>query len=98
MTTTSGAQVTLKSRDMQEKYVVSCVLLKNLENNLTREVRHMWFTGWPATGVPNTERPFISFILAVRTAAKQHKTKAPIIVHCRLVGIRTAYYRVLQVS
>ncbi|KAG7171070.1 Tyrosine-protein phosphatase non-receptor type 7-like [Homarus americanus] len=75
-------QVTLKSRDMREKYVVSNVQLKNLENNLVREVAHMWFTGWPASGVPNEETAFISYILDVRRTRKKLRAKGPIVVHC----------------
>ncbi|KAK8740194.1 hypothetical protein OTU49_003096 [Cherax quadricarinatus] len=75
-------QVTLKSRDMREKFVVSNVQLKNLENNLVREVAHMWFTGWPASGVPNEETAFISFILDVRRTRKKLRAKGPILVHC----------------
>ncbi|XP_063857256.1 mucin-2-like isoform X5 [Scylla paramamosain] len=75
-------QVTLKSRDMREKFVVSNVQLKNLENNLMREVAHMWFTGWPASGVPNEEGAFISFILEVRRTRKKLRAKGPIVVHC----------------
>lgn len=76
-------QVTLKSRDMKEKFVVSNVQLKNLENSLVREVAHMWFTGWPASGVPNEEAGFISFILEVRRTRKRLRAKGPIVVHCR---------------
>nr|XP_045593194.1 mucin-3A-like isoform X2 [Procambarus clarkii] len=75
-------QVTLKSRDMREKFVVSNVQLKNLENNLVREVAHMWFTGWPASGVPNEETAFISFILDVRRTRKKLRAKGPIVIHC----------------
>ena len=63
--------------------MVSHVQLKNLENNLVREIAHMWFTGWPAAGVPNEEKSFISFILDVRRTRKQLRAKGPIIVHCR---------------
>lgn len=75
-------QVTLKSRDMREKFVVSHVQLKNLENNLVREVGHMWFTAWPASGVPNEETAFISYILDVRRTRKKLRAKGPILVHC----------------
>ncbi|XP_068202693.1 mucin-2-like [Palaemon carinicauda] len=75
-------QVTLKSRDMREKYVVSNVQLKNLENNLVREIAHMWFTGWPASGVPNEESAFISYILDIRRTRKKLRAKGPILVHC----------------
>ncbi|XP_071516231.1 uncharacterized protein [Panulirus ornatus] len=75
-------QVTLKSRDMREKFVVSNVQLKNLENNLVREVAHMWFTGWPSSGVPNEETAFISFILDVRRTRKKLRAKGPVVVHC----------------
>lgn len=75
-------QVTLKSRDMKEKFVVSNVQLKNLENNLVREVAHMWFTGWPTAGVPNEESGFISFILEVRRNRKKLRAKGPVVVHC----------------
>lgn len=75
-------QVTLKSRDMREKYVVSNVQLKNLENNLVREIAHMWFTGWPASGVPNEESAFISYILDIRRTRKKLRAKGPIVVHC----------------
>lgn len=75
-------QVTLKSRDMREKYVVSNVQLKNLENNLVREIAHMWYTGWPAAGVPNEEGAYISFILEIRRTRKKLRAKGPIVVHC----------------
>ncbi|KAK7080770.1 hypothetical protein SK128_015480 [Halocaridina rubra] len=75
-------QVTLKSRDMREEYVVSNVQLKNLENNLVREVAHMWFTAWPSSGVPNEETAFISYILEIRRTRKKLRAKGPILVHC----------------
>ncbi|CAL4068370.1 unnamed protein product, partial [Meganyctiphanes norvegica] len=75
-------QVTLKSRDMRENYVASSVQLKNLENNLVREIAHMWYTGWPAAGVPNEEGAFIYFILEIRRTRKKLRAKGPIVVHC----------------
>lgn len=68
---------------MRENYIMSLLQIKNLENNLVREIAHMWYTGWPQSGVPNEEKLFISFIFDVRTTRKQLRAKGPIIVHCR---------------
>lgn len=43
-------QITLKRREVREKYVVSNLQIKNLETNLWRELTHVWYTSWPATG------------------------------------------------
>jgi len=75
-------QVTLKSRDLQEQFVVSVVVLKELQSALTRELSHLWYTGWPAQGVPRLEAPYISFVLAVRAKRKQLRSQGPVVVHC----------------
>nr|BAN20665.1 phosphatase fragment [Riptortus pedestris] len=71
-------QVTLKKREAREKYVISSLQLKNLETNLWREVIHMWYAGWPATGVPAEPSSVIAFLIEARSYSKG----APVVVHC----------------
>ena len=68
---------------MKEKFVESVLVLKNLENSLTREVAHLWYTGWPPTGVPNEEASFIAFVGEARRSRKKLRSKGPVVVHCR---------------
>ncbi|XP_014293839.1 uncharacterized protein [Halyomorpha halys] len=71
-------QVTLKKREAREKYVISSLQLKNLETNLWREVTHMWYAGWPPTGVPPEPSSVIAFLIEARSYSKS----SPIVVHC----------------
>ncbi|XP_046399792.1 serine-rich adhesin for platelets [Ischnura elegans] len=73
-------QVTLKKRDVKDKYVVSSLQLKNMETNLWREVTHLWFLGWPDQGVPDEPNQIIAFLIEARPLIKANP--GPTVVHC----------------
>ncbi|KYM80929.1 Receptor-type tyrosine-protein phosphatase zeta [Atta colombica] len=72
-------QVTLKKRETKEKYAISTLHLKNLENNTFREVFHIWYL-WPVTGVQSDGTGLIAVLLEAR--ALQRGGPGPIVVHC----------------
>lgn len=73
-------QVTLKKREVKEKYVISSLQLKNMENNLWREVTHLWYTSWPTQGVPNEQSSIIALLIEAR--AYMRNSPGPHVVHC----------------
>lgn len=72
-------QVTLKKREAKEKYAISTLHLKNLENNTFREVFHIWYL-WPVSGVQSDGTGLIAVLLEAR--ALQRGGPGPIVVHC----------------
>ncbi|XP_011866043.1 PREDICTED: mucin-16 isoform X2 [Vollenhovia emeryi] len=72
-------QVTLKKRETKEKYAISTLHLKNLENNTFREVFHIWYL-WPVSGVQSDGTGLIAVLLEAR--ALQRGGPGPIVVHC----------------
>ncbi|XP_015120577.1 mucin-4 isoform X2 [Diachasma alloeum] len=72
-------QVTLKKRETKEKYAISTLHLKNLENNTYREISHIWYL-WPANGVQTDAAGLIAVLLEAR--ALQRGGPVPIVVHC----------------
>ncbi|XP_011253586.1 uncharacterized protein LOC105249654 [Camponotus floridanus] len=72
-------QVTLKKRETKEKYAISTLHLKNLENNTFREVFHIWYL-WPVSGVQSDGAGLIAVLLEAR--ALQRGGPGPIVVHC----------------
>lgn len=72
-------QVTLKKRETKEKYAISTLHLKNLENNTFREVYHIWYL-WPVNGVQSDGAGLIAVLLEAR--ALQRGGPGPIVVHC----------------
>ncbi|XP_012227882.1 receptor-type tyrosine-protein phosphatase zeta isoform X2 [Linepithema humile] len=72
-------QVTLKKRETKEKYAISTLHLKNLENNTYREVFHIWYL-WPVSGVQSDGTGLIAVLLEAR--ALQRGGPGPIVVHC----------------
>ncbi|XP_075238422.1 uncharacterized protein LOC142334339 [Lycorma delicatula] len=73
-------QVTLKKREVREKYIISLLQLKNLETNLWREVTHMWYLSWPHQGVPDEGTSVIAFLIEARSYMRS--TSGPHVVHC----------------
>ncbi|XP_066583377.1 uncharacterized protein [Prorops nasuta] len=72
-------QVTLKKRETKEKYAISTLHLKNLENNTFREVYHIWYL-WPVNGEQSDGTGLIAVLLEAR--ALQRSGPGPIVVHC----------------
>ncbi|XP_020283740.1 mucin-3A isoform X2 [Pseudomyrmex gracilis] len=72
-------QVTLKKRETKEKYAISTLHLKNLENNTFREIFHIWYL-WPVSGVQSDGAGLIAVLLEAR--ALQRGSPGPIVVHC----------------
>lgn len=66
-------QVTLKNREVKDKYAVSIIHLKNTQTNTWREITHFWYQ-WPETGVPTDEASVIAMLLEARTALKTSMT------------------------
>jgi protein tyrosine phosphatase len=58
---------------------------QNMETSLWREITHLWFFGWPATGVPEEASAVIAFIIEARAFMKNNP--GPNVVHCRLANI-----------
>lgn len=63
--------VTLRSREVKDKYAVSVIHLKNNLTNTWREIIHLWYK-WPETGVPPTsdEASLIALLLEARSYLK----------------------------
>lgn len=68
-TTYDDYQVTLKNREVKEKYAVSTIHLKNMQTNTWREITHFWYQ-WPETGVPMDEASVIAMLLEARSYLK----------------------------
>lgn len=63
-------QITLKNREVKEKYVISILQLKNMVSNSWREVTHLWYLGWPEKGVPSEANSLIAFLIEARSYIK----------------------------
>ncbi|XP_050303389.1 uncharacterized protein LOC126741104 [Anthonomus grandis grandis] len=63
-------QITLKKREVKEKYIISSLQLKNMVSNSWREVTHFWYLGWPEKGVPNEGNSLIAFLIEARSYMK----------------------------
>ncbi|CAG9857525.1 unnamed protein product [Phyllotreta striolata] len=89
-------QITLKKRDVKDKYIISNLQLKNMVSNSWREITHFWYLGWPERGVPPEESSIIAFLIEARSymksatldknaSANGHPNKveaSPVVVHC----------------
>ncbi|XP_071051509.1 tyrosine-protein phosphatase 3 [Onthophagus taurus] len=91
-------QVTLKKREVRDKYIISSLQLKNMVSNSWREVTHIWYIEWPHKGVPDEANSLIRFLIEARSYMKANEIKAreantsfiqgtiprnpPVIVHC----------------
>lgn len=78
-------QVTLKSRELKDHYVVSYIQLKCMDDNLIRELTHLWYTGWPSTGVPSDVKSVVALLLEARkglSSSSSVKDHQPVVVHC----------------
>lgn len=62
-------QITLKSREVKDKYAVSTLHVKNIPLNRWREIIHFWYQ-WPETGVPSDEASVIAMLLEARSYLK----------------------------
>lgn len=69
-------QVTLKKREVKDKYIVSSIQLKNMETNLWREATHMWYMGWPSRGVPEDPSTIIAFLIEARAFMRSPSSAA----------------------
>lgn len=68
-TTYGDFQITLKHREVKDKYAISTLMLKNTVENMNRELTHYWYK-WPEAGVPNEEAPLIAMLLEARSSLK----------------------------
>lgn len=62
-------QVTLKNREVKDKYAVSTIHLENKQTKTWREITHLWYQ-WPETGVPTDEASVIAMLLEARNFLK----------------------------
>ncbi|KAI8129500.1 Tyrosine-protein phosphatase non-receptor type 9 [Lucilia cuprina] len=60
-------QITLQNREVKDKYAISTILLKNVNENASRELTHYWYK-WPEVGVPAEEAPIIAMLLEARSS------------------------------
>ncbi|KAL5275219.1 hypothetical protein ACFFRR_001264 [Megaselia abdita] len=68
-------QITLKDREVKDKYAVSTVLVKNINTNNSREITHYWYK-WPEIGVPVDGAPIIALLTEAKASLKQHASEA----------------------
>lgn len=61
--------ITLKNREVRDKYAVSTIHLKNNGTRTWREITHLWYQ-WPETGVPGDEASVIAMLLEARSYLK----------------------------
>uniref|UniRef100_A0A7G3AQU3 Putative mucin-5ac n=1 Tax=Lutzomyia longipalpis TaxID=7200 RepID=A0A7G3AQU3_LUTLO len=61
--------VTLKNREVKDKYAVSTIHLKNASTKTWREIMHFWYQ-WPESGMPTDESSVIAMLLEARTYLK----------------------------
>lgn len=64
-------QITLKNREVKDKYALSTILLKNTLSGSSRELTHFWYK-WPEIGVPNDESSIIAMLLEARSYLKAY--------------------------
>uniref|UniRef100_A0A336M2H6 CSON010773 protein n=1 Tax=Culicoides sonorensis TaxID=179676 RepID=A0A336M2H6_CULSO len=62
-------QITLKSREVKEKYALSTIHIKHLETKSFREIVHFWYS-WPETGIPSDETSLIAMLLEARSYSR----------------------------
>ncbi|XP_039971141.1 mucin-17 isoform X1 [Bactrocera tryoni] len=74
-TTYGDFQITLKHREVKDKYAISTLMLKNTAENMSRELTHYWYK-WPEAGVPNEEAPIIAMLLEARSSLKGYVNEA----------------------
>ncbi|XP_026462447.1 uncharacterized protein LOC113364180 isoform X1 [Ctenocephalides felis] len=67
-------KVTLKKREVKDKYVISNVQLCNMESGTWREVTHLWYM-WPEKGVPKEYQSMIAFLIEARSFMKSPHEK-----------------------
>ncbi|XP_050402789.1 mucin-2 [Patella vulgata] len=71
--------VTLKKRDVTQEYIMSTIELKDIDNNLFREIKHIWYTCWPMQGLPEAIS-LVKFTIEIRKLYED--SGGPLVVHC----------------
>lgn len=61
--------ITLKNREVRDKYAVSTIHLKSSSTRTWREITHLWYQ-WPESGVPAEEASVIAMLLEARSYLK----------------------------
>uniref|UniRef100_A0A6P4EQG2 Flocculation protein FLO11 n=1 Tax=Drosophila rhopaloa TaxID=1041015 RepID=A0A6P4EQG2_DRORH len=64
-------QVTLKHREVKDRYAISTLVLKRVDGEESRELTHYWYK-WPEAGVPAEEAPIIAMLLEARSSLKTY--------------------------
>jgi len=64
-------QVTLKHREVKDRYAISTLVLKRVDGEESRELTHYWYK-WPEAGVPAEEAPIIAMLLEARSSLKSY--------------------------
>uniref|UniRef100_A0A8C5S6M5 protein-tyrosine-phosphatase n=1 Tax=Laticauda laticaudata TaxID=8630 RepID=A0A8C5S6M5_LATLA len=63
-----------------ENYTIRNLTLK--QGNLSRNVKHYWYTSWPDHKTPVSAQPLLQLMLDVEEDKKASTDRGPIIVHC----------------
>lgn len=86
--------VSLVNEEDYDEWIKTTLTLTS--GNSTRTVIHMWYTGWPDHGAPDTAAPVVGFLRAVRT--EQGDNKAPVLVHCSAGIGRTGTFMAIDIG
>ncbi|ESO89629.1 hypothetical protein LOTGIDRAFT_124944, partial [Lottia gigantea] len=70
----------LKKKDVTQEYILSTLELKDIENNLIREIKHVWYTSWSNKTLPDPVS-LVKFVIEIRRLSED--SGGPLVVHCR---------------
>ncbi|KAL3867101.1 hypothetical protein ACJMK2_044332 [Sinanodonta woodiana] len=87
--------IALRRKDVQQEYTELVLEMKDLENNLLREIHHFWFTNWPSNSEPDP-LSVVKFVLDTRPHYED--SGAPVIVHCSPGTGRTGTFIAVDIS
>lgn len=73
--------ITLKNREVRDKYAVSTVHVKNGVTKSWREITHLWYQ-WPESGVPTDEASIIAMLLEARSYLKMAMPEQSVADEC----------------
>ncbi|KAK3593777.1 hypothetical protein CHS0354_014316 [Potamilus streckersoni] len=87
--------IALRRKDVQQEYTELVLEMKDLENNLLREIHHFWFTNWPSDSEPDP-LSMVKFVLDTRPHYED--SGAPVIIHCSPGTGRTGTFIAVDIS
>ncbi|KAG8036686.1 hypothetical protein G9C98_004008 [Cotesia typhae] len=77
--------LSLKNSTNHTTHIQRVIGIVHSEHKIERVVVHMQYSTWPATGLPSSPRPLLSFATDIMSEQALRHCPKPIIVHC-LVG------------